>query len=532
MATAFNAKLAVYGQWTYRVAWALEIVAASIGLATGLVLGYQAYASSHGSDESISSVDLALASAPFLMVALAELIKIPIATLLFSVSWLWKPVLTICLGLLALITFETVFLGLERASTLRGLRYEEIQARRDTTAADLQRVRNAIAQGAQLNHVADTQAEFDRINAMADADTVRKRSEIEQVQSQIDRLRLQNPQVASLQRQLALKEAELKQTIDRRETELATVMLPFERQRDSYVRRIEEARRTSDFNSVRRFEDELARLRNPQPTIMDRFAPEVQRLEADQRNIRSQQLALEANESEAEKLARSELQNRRLAIEQELRELERSWQQRRVVTTDQLELAQRQQLQTASRIEDFRKQEADLSGTLLSIERERVGVARGDQVRRLASRIYGKPPEAVDQAEADFIALIWFGSLGALAALAGPLTAIVALGLQRTAEVRDQESKRPLSDYLRRWLIMWRWRRTRKVEVRIEVPVDREVEKLVEVPVEKVIKEILYVPILTDDPEVVRRTLQKDLPAEIADLVQAKFREPRSASAA
>ncbi len=57
------------------------------------------------------------------MVALAELTKIPIATLLFSVRWVWKPILLVLLLLLALITFETVLMGLERATTLRQLKY-------------------------------------------------------------------------------------------------------------------------------------------------------------------------------------------------------------------------------------------------------------------------------------------------------------------------------------------------------------------------------------------------------------------------
>jgi hypothetical protein len=57
-------------------------------------------------------------------------------------------------------------------------------------------------------------------------------------------------------------------------------------------------------------------------------------------------------------------------------------------------------------------------------------------------------------------------------------------------------------------------------------------EKRVEVPVEKIIKEVLYVPILTDDPEAVRRSLQQDLPAEIADLVRVKFKGTPNASAA
>ena len=73
----FNAKLASYGRWTYRCAWALEIIAATIGLTTGIVLGLQAFKNS----ESADGTELVLASAPFFMVALAELTKIPIATL-------------------------------------------------------------------------------------------------------------------------------------------------------------------------------------------------------------------------------------------------------------------------------------------------------------------------------------------------------------------------------------------------------------------------------------------------------------------
>jgi hypothetical protein len=66
----------------------------------------------------------------------------------------------------------------------------------------------------------------------------------------------------------------------------------------------------------------------------------------------------------------------------------------------------------------------------------------------------------------------------------------------------------------------------------VEVPVDREVEKRVEVTVEKIIKEILYVPVLTDDPDAVQKSLAKDLPAEIADLVRVKFKDGSHAGSA
>src|SRR5262249_8690819 len=82
-------ELASYSQWTYRGAWALEIAASLIGLATGLALGFQAFETS----QSATAMDLILASAPFFIVSIAELTKIPIATLLYGASWLWKPVI-------------------------------------------------------------------------------------------------------------------------------------------------------------------------------------------------------------------------------------------------------------------------------------------------------------------------------------------------------------------------------------------------------------------------------------------------------
>jgi hypothetical protein len=106
-------KLAVYGQRTYVGAWALEIVAALLGLTTGIALGVQAF--NTASPGSITSMDLVLASAPFFMVAIAELTKIPIATLLHVSSWIWKPIVFSFLVALAGITFETVFMGLEES---------------------------------------------------------------------------------------------------------------------------------------------------------------------------------------------------------------------------------------------------------------------------------------------------------------------------------------------------------------------------------------------------------------------------------
>jgi hypothetical protein len=406
MVSAFNAKLAVYGQWTYRVAWALEIVAASIGLATGLALGYQAYSASVGTELSVSGLDLALASAPFFMVALAELTKIPITTLLFSVRWIWKPVLAIALCLLALITFETVFLGLERASTQRQIQYEEIQSRKNTAQTDLQNTEKSLANLAAASHVADVKAEVDKLNEMEASEVQRKQGEIQQIQSQIENLKMQNPQYASLARQIAAKDTEFKQLIERRDNEIRIQLEPFERQRDSFTKRIEAAREKGDVATVRRLEDELARLRNPLPAIRERFGLEEQRLQSDLRGLRDQQVALENSETDAEKQARSRLVERQNVLEQEVRGLQTTWQGRRNLTLSQLQDAQQKAAQNTAEADRLRTRVSQLQNELTVLEKERVVTSRNDQIRRLAGRFYGKNPEAVSVEEAGFISVV------------------------------------------------------------------------------------------------------------------------------
>jgi len=107
------------------------------------------------------------------------------------------------LGLLALITFETVFLGLERASTQRQIQYEEIQSWKNIAQIDLQNTEKSMANLASASHVADVKAEVDRLNEMEASESQRKQEEIQRVQSQIENLKMQNPQYASLARQIA-----------------------------------------------------------------------------------------------------------------------------------------------------------------------------------------------------------------------------------------------------------------------------------------------------------------------------------------
>lgn len=106
-------------------AWAVEILAASIGLliATLIVVStYSTIGKSGVDQDNIASgmMSAFLGGLPFVMVAAIELTKIPLATAYFhSENRLWKWLLALGLLLLMIITFETMLNGFERNFTQR-----------------------------------------------------------------------------------------------------------------------------------------------------------------------------------------------------------------------------------------------------------------------------------------------------------------------------------------------------------------------------------------------------------------------------
>lgn len=515
-----NEKLATYGQWTYRAAWTMEIVAALLGLATGLALAYQAYTESFGTEVSITAVDLVLASAPFFMVALAELTKIPVATLLFSVSWRWKPILFMFLGALAIITFETVFLGLERAATQRQLAYERIAQKIEVAQAKKSGLSDYLTRANSSDEVADSQTQLEKLNAQAETEYQKVRDEIGRLDEEMLSPVKNNPQFAGLTQQITDRSAERDKLVNERNDEIKQAMEAFERQRDSYRQRISDAQKVGDTALAERYIAELARLGNPRNAIVGRYEPRIKDLEGQVTQLRNDLMRVYQVNSNISDEFRNRIDTRRRELEQKIRNLEVSWAPRLETARAALANAQETAAGKQTETEKARRQLDEVGIELAQLEQERIPMARNDQVRRLAGRIYGERPESVTTEQESFISLLWFGSLAALAALAGPIVATVALGLQRVAEQRQTPFEGKLNRLLRRMLLRWRFRRTRKVEVKVEVPIEKEVEKIVEVPVDRVVKEILYVPILTDDPELLRKTLAQDLPPDVAGLVK------------
>lgn len=516
MHMAMSQKLASYGQWTYRGAWALEIVAAIIGLTTGVALSYRGFVANEAAD----SMDLVLASAPFFMIAIAELTKIPIATLLFGASWFWKPVILAFLLVLAGITFETVLLGLERASTMREVQYANFANQTKGLQQELENLKATAESLRNTDDEAKARSDLEQLGGLADTERDKLRARITEVDEELQAATTLSPAAARAKEFLEEKQAALSALVERRDREIKDAVEQFERQRDSYVDRIKSARETGDLASVQRNEEGLNKLTNPRLKKEAEFAPKLAELEPAVAAARAEYERLRKDSPPMTLQDKQRLEGRRNDLEKLYDGTAADWDRKLDEARAALAAGQEAATRKSETLAKNQQRQEAIATELSRLETERLPVARNDQIRRLAARWYGLKPEDVTDAQAGTVSTIWFASLAFIAALAGPITAMVALALQRIGAQPEGQQDSKLSRLLRRMLLRWRWRRVRKVPV--QVPFDREVEKRVEVPfeVEKVVKEILYVPILTDDPEALRRALDRELPPEVVDLVR------------
>ena len=110
------------GKFLIRMAWGIEILVAFIGLCIGIIIIRGAQGATEAADlmtRGISLNDLTIGMI-FIIVAVVELTKIPLATAVYySVRLFWKIVFLIALILVNVSTFETIITGFERINRER-----------------------------------------------------------------------------------------------------------------------------------------------------------------------------------------------------------------------------------------------------------------------------------------------------------------------------------------------------------------------------------------------------------------------------
>ena len=105
-----------FGKKIYYTAWAIEILAALIGLLIAAIIAHQAYYDLPDAEKTYGAgINALIGALPFLVIAIIEPTKIPLAYGLYKVKLFgWKMLILVALLALTFVTFETMFTGLER----------------------------------------------------------------------------------------------------------------------------------------------------------------------------------------------------------------------------------------------------------------------------------------------------------------------------------------------------------------------------------------------------------------------------------
>ncbi|SBS29191.1 Chromosome partition protein Smc [Marinomonas spartinae] len=113
-----NDKLFKIGVRLVKIAWGVEILAVSIGFLISIIVSFSVYAQLDTKDRPLDFGDysnILVAALPFVLVAVVEASKIPMATaLMYAKHTSWRILFFLVLIMLATITFETMLNGFER----------------------------------------------------------------------------------------------------------------------------------------------------------------------------------------------------------------------------------------------------------------------------------------------------------------------------------------------------------------------------------------------------------------------------------
>lgn len=377
-----------------------------------------------------------MAGVPFAIMALVELTKIPLTLVFMNTRWLWRLLFLIGLLGMSAITFETLLMGLERASSLQSRKIEALRIEIADTRSKLSG--SGDEQAAYRTRRADLNAELTSIleaerTALAQID---QRAATEQADVR-EQTRVLNDRLTELGKQEQIELANQtfrdgKQGVFNRRN-MDAISRKFDLQRAEINRQLRQIGSAADASGER-------------AAVVRRFADQRGPVEIQLRN-----LTPPATDTDADL---------------------------------------RHQLD---------RQNAELS-TLVN----------ENQLYRLAATYYGHDTvNAVTKEEVKNVGIVWFSSIAALGAFAGPLLAMGSVVVSRP-KPPSGKAERMFYNALR--VLVARLRRRVRVEVvrevevqvpgepkviriveEVQVPVEVEVEKKVEV--EKLVKVIERIPV-------------------------------------
>jgi|GEM_PF-1114893 len=544
-------------------AWAVEILAVTIGLAIALMQGMTSFAELEANYDGKLGVahytNILIAMLPFVMVAAVEATKIPFVEAAYKTTKLrWKCVFGAGLIFLAFITFESALNGFERnfhaliysidkykkelvaveeeiapleeqRDKLASLTASKIETDYNQRHAIISEERNqqtqiiqdriqALRAATQTEYIKSLQDQLDDQRAQLAAVRKERLRELEHLQEEAGAMRQNSlseleTQRRSLQQQLAREQSNLDDLKQKAEREIEdagffsenSVRERFNAQINAQTGKVETIRQQLNSLSDSQRQDALRQqYQANQAKVNARYEDQIDTI-----NQRIKSLSLELSKSLGARDKDVEQ-----AVSGHLKELSRIEEQFAVQQQENERIRDNEFEKLARNEELIAAMDADL----LARKQQRVelrniiNIKVGDnQVYRMAQWWYGKESAAdLNRSDVMLIATLWFGSLALLIAITGILLAFASYVIRdpdipSRVEQDDRVSAiLKATNSLRRYLIHRRrlLRQPRLKEVIREVPVDRVVT--VEKPVEIIKKEIVHVPLYTDDLSLIK----------------------------
>lgn len=539
-------------------AWAVEILAVTIGLAIALMQGMTSFtelnANFGGELSAAHYTNIVIAMLPFIMVAAVEATKIPFVEAAYKTTKTrWKIVFGLGLVFLAFITFESALNGFERnfqalifsidkykkelvaleeeiepieeqRQNLADLTSTSIEADYSQRHAVISEERNrqsgviqeriqVLRAATQTEYIKSLQDQIEDRRAQLKAVRLERQKEIDGLQSQSNTMRENslnelNTQRRSLQQQLLKEQDNLDKLVTKSEKEIEDAGFFSENSvRERYQsaiakqsQKVEDIRTNlNTLSDSNRQDSLLSQYQSNQDKVKTRYQAQI---DAYNKEIKSLSLQLSKSLGARDKDVEQAV-NRHM---QELTRIEKQFAQQqgeneRIRDAEFDKLSRNEELIEAIDTDLFAKKQHRVE------LRNQINVKVGDnQVYRMAQWWYGKESAAdLNRQDVMFIASMWFGSLAILIAITGILLALASYVIRdpdiATYKTEDERVSSLLKaiNSLRRYLIHRRrlLRQPRIKEVIREIPVDRVV--MVDRPIEIIKKEIVHVPLYTDD---------------------------------
>jgi hypothetical protein len=544
------------GRKFYFTAWVVELVAATIGLTIAWSQGYETYLYLLRENQGIFPLsqlfNLFIAALPFVMVAIAELLKIPFAYLVYMnrrpiVKWVYSFVLVS----VTIITFETLIFGFERQYTNITTQVRTPQKKLDSINVKTTDINKRIARlESQTKESINDSINMMRLTAKENLD-----SDIENYNNQKNELYKSSNSAAYNQVEILEKEntqiENQKNTSIKQLQETLKISIIEESESQKQVTKNQNTQIDKLRAEISRIERKIIAKEKDMGGFFSAFSTDIKKWNEDiERNNRlienligsgssvsttSSKVRQKIDEITREanfKISKNNEKIAKLKIEVALAEgdnskindIDASISIRRDVYSDSLSIIEGKRIKMEA---EFENKDATIEVLYVDknilIDKEGLlkteidNAASNSQVYRIAMGWYEKDRASdVTRSEADNVATVWFGSLALIVSTMGVALAFGAYILKHP--ISGYPVKKHGTGRIGKALTLT-LRRLRKrlkdpkivtiikekeipKEVIKEVPVDKVVFK--EIPIEVVKKEVIHVPIYTNDPDLIK----------------------------